>query len=90
MATTAYTRKPLLAYDRRTGELLIMMPSASNPDLYHLTTAHGCDCRGFQFRGECSHTQPRRDPAKGASLYAEIWGEDERPAAGRVPLIRYA
>jgi SWIM zinc finger len=48
--------RPILAYDRRTGQPVALLPSCSTPDAYHVVTMDGrCDCRGFQFRGRCRH-----------------------------------
>jgi hypothetical protein len=42
--------------DNRTGrQLAVAVPSASTPNLYHLTTSSSCDCKGFGFRQTCSH-----------------------------------
>jgi hypothetical protein len=47
--------------DRRTGRRrAVAVPSASTPNLYHLTTATSCDCRGFQFRRTCRHLEAVR------------------------------
>ncbi len=42
--------------DNRTGrQLAVAVPSASRPNLYHLVTLSGCDCRGFSYRQTCKH-----------------------------------
>src|SRR5687768_10486643 len=47
--------------DRRTGrQLAVAVPSASTPNLYHLTTSSTCDCRGFLYRGTCRHLEAVR------------------------------
>lgn len=42
-------------YDRQTGERVAFVPSQTAPGKYHRVTSEGCDCRGFQYRGQCSH-----------------------------------
>ena len=55
--------RPILGYSRTTGELVALVPSCSQPNVYHVTTATCCSCRGFQFRGRCRHvTQPEPLP----------------------------
>ena len=47
--------------DRRTGrQLAVAVPSASVPGKFHLTTSATCDCRGFFYRGDCSHLRAVR------------------------------
>jgi hypothetical protein len=47
--------------DRRTGrQLAVAVPSASVPGKFHLTTSSSCDCRGFTYRGDCSHRRAVR------------------------------
>ena len=44
--------------DRRTGrQLAVLVPSASTPNKFHVVTRLNCDCRGFQYRGDCRHVR---------------------------------
>lgn len=52
--------RPIRARDRRTGATLMLVPSASRPNLYHRVSASMCDCAGFGFRGTCSHLEVAR------------------------------
>lgn len=51
--------KPILAYDRRTGQPVAFVPSCTTPGTYHAVSMDGrCTCKGYQFRGRCRHTAP--------------------------------
>lgn len=52
--------RPIRAYDRRTGAALMLVPSASRPNVYHRVSSTQCDCPGFGFRGSCSHLEVAR------------------------------
>jgi hypothetical protein len=49
--------QPLWArgYDRETGEWVWFVPSQSEPNKYHRVGVDGCDCKGWQWRGQCAH-----------------------------------
>ncbi len=49
--------RPILAYDRRSGQPVAFAPSCSQPGVYHAITMDGrCTCKGYSFRGRCRHT----------------------------------
>lgn len=93
MAPNDTTTRPILGYDRRTGEPIALVPSTSRPGLFHIATMDGgCSCEGYRWRGRCKHAgQPvRRAPAKvadGASLYDQIWGENKPERPSGPPLV---
>jgi hypothetical protein len=49
-----------LGVDRRTGAFLELVPSASQPGLYHLVDPinRQCDCKGWEYRRQCRHLSP--------------------------------
>lgn len=92
----------LSATDRRTGQTLHLVASASVPSKFHVVCADRCDCRGFSARGRCAHLdriraaatprqpQPVTIPdavAAKAAEYRAIFGEDEAPRPGKVSLV---
>jgi hypothetical protein len=89
MTTKHSNQQWIRTKDRRTGrQLAVAVPSASTPNLYHLTTSSSCDCKGFTYRGDCSHLRAVRaeiaarlapKPAERERLVAladSIWGVD--------------
>ena len=94
-AQTAPDQQWIKARDRRTGrQLSVLVPSASVPGKYHLVTRTTCDCKGFQFRRDCSHLRAVKAEiqARRAATCAGCLGESpyhrvgcQRP--GRVPLV---
>ncbi len=53
--TIVQSAKPILAYSRISGEPLALVPSASEPNVYHITTASSCSCKSFTYRSLCKH-----------------------------------
>ena len=52
----AETQQWIKTTDRKTGrQLAVAVPSQSTPNLWHLVTLAGCDCRGFAYRQTCRH-----------------------------------
>src|SRR5262249_39193958 len=51
MAAPAWGR----GFDRDTGERVHLVPSETELGKFHVTTLDGCDCKGWQYRGACSH-----------------------------------
>ena len=77
--------KPILAYSRTTGDMLELVPSASQPGKFHVVDPVGrtCDCRGFQFRRQCRHLSPlapSRPLADGGAAHLAV-----KRAAGEWP-----
>jgi hypothetical protein len=52
------TARPILGVDRRTGAFVALVPSCSQPNVYHITTPTSCSCKGFSYRKRCSHLAP--------------------------------
>jgi hypothetical protein len=71
--------------DRRTGrQLAVAVPSKSTPNLYYLTTATTCDCKGFSFRRTCSHLEAVRAEIAARTAEAIIATPDTFAAAAPV------
>jgi hypothetical protein len=47
--------RPSRAIDRRTGQTIHLVPSATRPNLFHLVGTDRCDCLGFRATGRCRH-----------------------------------
>lgn len=50
--------RPILGIDRRSGEFVALVPSASVAGKFHVTTESSCDCKGFSYRRGCRHLTP--------------------------------
>lgn len=62
VSSIAPAARPIRAIDRKTGQAVALVPSQSRPNLWHIATLDHCDCRGYAFRGRCSHVdQVRRE-----------------------------
>lgn len=83
-STVAPAPTAILGTNRLTGELVALVPSNSQIGKFHVTTLTRCDCRGFQFRGKCSHiaaTQHERGIADGGAAHLAVKrAADECPA----------
>jgi hypothetical protein len=72
--------------DNRTGrQFAVAVPSASQPNKFHLTSTTRCDCKGFEYRGRCRHVDQvraevaaRKAPAdsKPTPTYSDVYGTD--------------
>ena len=69
--------------DNQTGrQLAVAVPSQSTPNLWHLVTLAGCDCRGFSFRQTCKHF--RAVQAEIAARAATVTSAPQRAVAAPV------
>jgi hypothetical protein len=61
--------RPIPGHNRLTGELVALVPSCSQPNVFHITTPTSCSCKGFQFRARCRHVAPQSEPLPCSSCH---------------------
>lgn len=69
--------RPMLAYSRLTGDMLELIPSASEPGKFHLVDPvnRQCDCKGWEYRRTCRHLSPlapSRPLANGGQAHLQV------------------
>lgn len=47
--------RAFVGYSRMNGQPVALVESSSQAGKFHVTTATTCDCRGWAYRGRCSH-----------------------------------